>query len=176
LNTVGNTLECNLAGILKPYRSDGYFHDEMNYKKEYCIKHGLEYFTFGARNENAAVQKIFQHLNFQTAGNDNVFHIPSLLTYSKLPVVIKEIKTEGLDSKKLYQQLLAEGVQLAENNFSAYSKVSLQLNNEGLLRKQKTARVCFSFPVVTEKEILVVMQSENENAEGFSGYLHAAAE
>lgn len=171
LNTVGNTLECNLAGILKPYRSDGYFHDEMNFKKEYCIKHGLEYFTFGARNENAAVQKIFQHLDFQTAGNDNVFHIPSLLTYSKATPVLTELKPKEMDYGKLSGTLYHEASLLAQQHLPVKSTMSFQLNHPEILLKEEAVTIRFSVPVVIVNEVLVVMRSENEKGKEFTGYL-----
>ena len=174
LNIVGNTLECNLAGILEPYRSGGYFHDEMNFKKEYCIIHGLEYFTFGARNENAPVQRIFQHLNFQTAGNDNVFHIPSLLSYSQRPSIEKEINGKGLDSAELAQRLFTEAKLLIPKDISLKPhRISFQLNNEQLLATDKTIKLRFSFPVTTGKEILIVVCSDN--AVEFTGYLRVWA-
>lgn len=175
LNLVGNTLECNLAGILEPYRKDGYFLDEMNFKKEYCLKHNIEYFTFGARNENAAVQRLFQFLGFETAGNDNVFQIPSLLTYSKTPVVIKEINTADLDTKNVYQQLFNEALQLGLNRMPEKCKISFQLNNEHrLLNKSKPCRIRFSFPVVSAGQLLIVIQSEDSGFEAFTGYFSAS--
>lgn len=140
LNEVGNTLECNLAGILKPYRSGMYFHDEMNFKKEYCIKNGFESFTFGARNENAAVQRIFQHLGFETAGNDNVFHITSLLTFSKAPAVTELITTTHLSAGQTGNLLYTVALQQGEQHLPNYTKSLWQLNNDHLLASNPRPR------------------------------------
>lgn len=170
LNVVGDTLECNLAGILPEYKSEGYFHDEMNFKKEYCIKHGLTYFTFGARNENAAVQKIFQHLNFQTIGSDNVFHIAPLLTHSMKTPITKTFDFSDANFNTVAATLQNEAIVAAQHSIlpSANCHFSL-LGYPSIVPGSKT-EITFSFPVISEEEQLVTMQCLNyENP--FTAYL-----
>lgn len=83
LNKVNGNLESHIGGILEPYRKDGYFLDMLRFIKRYCVAHDLPYFVFGARNENAYVQKIFQEVGFKAIGSENVFHITPLLSASQ---------------------------------------------------------------------------------------------
>lgn len=170
LNTVGDTLECNLAGILKPYRSGMYFHDEMNFKKAYCLEHNLPYFTFGARNENAAVQRIFQHLGFETAGNDNVFHLPSLLTYSQGDLVKKRLVKPVAASGSWAQVLYAECVQMGQAVLNDFKSIDVRFNHVAALNSSSEMEVEFSCPVTNGREALLVVQSPTAGAELFTGY------
>lgn len=92
LNIVGQHLESHIGGILKPYQSEGFFYDMLAYIKNFCLDKGLSHFVFGARNENAQVQKIFHNAGFIPIGTDNVFHIVSLIS--------KITSTVNLDSHK----------------------------------------------------------------------------
>jgi hypothetical protein len=170
LNVVGNTLECNLAGIHSSYRSAGYFHDEMNFKKEYCVKNKLEYFTFGARNENASVQRVFQHLNFQTAGNENVFHVVPLLNYTQIEGVTFILKTIGLSHAQASRLLQDTVLELATAHFPELNFYSFQMNRAAFLFTKKEFLIRVSFPIVTNIDALIVIQTvENDNK--FCGYL-----
>lgn len=80
LNIVGNHLESHIGGILKAHRDGGYFHDMLVFIKKYCLEHGLAHFVFGARNENAEVQRIFHFAGFLPVGSENVFHIVPLIS------------------------------------------------------------------------------------------------
>lgn len=171
LNTVGNTLECNLAGVLPQYRSQGYFHDEMNFKKEYCLQNGIEFFTFGARNENAAVQKIFQHLNFQTIGNDNVFLITPFLSYSKEVPVTRTFNTYEADCAHMSQLLYNEALLVAKQLFFSPSSVSFTVSGLSSIKSSKIAEVTFSFPVINEKELLMVLNITDEGNK-YAAYLN----
>lgn len=82
MNKVDGHFESHIGGILEPYRKGGYFLDMLRYIKNHCVDHHLSHFHFGARNENAYVQKIFQDVGFKAVGTENVFHIVPLLSYS----------------------------------------------------------------------------------------------
>jgi hypothetical protein len=86
LNIINGNLESHIGGILEPYRKDGYFLDMLRFIKRYCVANDLPYFIFGARNENAYVQKIFQEVGFKAIGSENVFHITPLLSHSQQAV------------------------------------------------------------------------------------------
>jgi RimJ/RimL family protein N-acetyltransferase len=97
LNHLNGNLESHIGGILEPYRRGGYFLDKLRYIKNHCIEHGLSRFLFGARNENAGVQRIFQYVGFQPVGTDNVFHLPLFLN--------REGESEYLDASGAGQWL-----------------------------------------------------------------------
>lgn len=82
LNHVDGHLESHVGGILKPYRTGGYFLDMQRYIKNYCLDNGLSAFWFGARNENSRVQTIFQAEGYLPVGTENVYHILPLLNYN----------------------------------------------------------------------------------------------
>lgn len=83
LNIVQNHLESHVGGILPAYRKSNYFFDMLAYIKNFCIEKKLTHFVFGARNENAAVQKIFHSAGFIPVGSENVFHIVTLFNSSQ---------------------------------------------------------------------------------------------
>jgi hypothetical protein len=177
LNQNGNTLECNLAGILKPYRSGMYFHDEMNFKKAYCLQHGFEYFTFGARNENAAVQRIFQHLGFETAGNDNVFHITPLLSYSVQPFQTLHLNKLNLTPGQTANEILNAIQKWAlKQQLVISGKFSLQINNQHLLAQQAAPTLKITMPVKNTEEIMLVLQPEENTPAGFTCYVRWCSE
>lgn len=173
LNIVGNNLESHIGGILEPYRKEGYFLDMLRYIKEFCVEHGLEHFIFGARNENSEVQRIFQFVGFQAIGSDNVFHIPSLLTYSKREPIEKKIRIVSEDSKEIYRQLFAEASGIGDNLLSGNNKISFHLNNANPLRKEKSLKLRFSFPITTDDELLIVLKSGDIAATPLTGYFRA---
>lgn len=162
LNQTANVLECNLAGILPEYRSGGYFHDEMNFKKEYCIKHGIEFFTFGARNENASVQRIFQHLNFQTIGTDNVFHISPLLSHTINLPIIKSFNLSNYTKTEVCSLLQKEATTLI-NQKTIIESISFKVCGLDALSLEPHTEIQFTFPVLQENKQLIVLKSTDEN-------------
>lgn len=161
LNIVDNNLESHIGGILEPYRKGGYFLDMLRYIKEFCIERQLEHFIFGARNENSEVQRIFQFVGFRAIGSENVFHIPSLLSYSKIEPVEKEIRIVSNDSTQLCSQLYAEASRIGDDLLPGCNKISFHLNNTNPPRIEKYLKLRFSFPVITVDEILMVLKSNN---------------
>lgn len=93
MNKVDGHFESHIGGILEPYRKGGYFLDMLRYIKNYCVDQQLSHFHFGARNENAYVQKIFQDVGFKAVGTENVFHIVPLLSYSTSGHLIQDLAT-----------------------------------------------------------------------------------
>ena len=83
LNIIEDRLESHIGGIVEPYRDGGYFFDMQEYIRRFCIENKLAYFCFGARNENRRVNSIFQKYGYKAIAADNVFHIASMLSYSK---------------------------------------------------------------------------------------------
>ena len=160
LNIVGNNLESHIGGILEPYRKSGYFLDKLRYIKEFCIEHKLEHFVFGARNENAAVQRIFQYVGFQALGSENVFHIPSLLTFTIRPKIEEEFNITANDSGSLHQQLIAQCIHLSDHSPVTHGTISFHLHHTDLLLKLEKCKVQFSFPLLNGEESMVVMKFE----------------
>ena len=81
LNKINGHLESHIGGILNQFRKEGYFHDMLVYIKRYCQTNDLSHFIFGARNENAKVQKVFHYAGFVPIGTENVFHITPLISF-----------------------------------------------------------------------------------------------
>lgn len=80
LNIVGDHLESHIGGIIRKHRRSGYFHDMLHYIRRFCVDNHLGHFVFGARNENAAVQKAFEQEGFNSIGSENVFHLAPFLS------------------------------------------------------------------------------------------------
>lgn len=170
LNIIDNNLETHIGGILKKYRKSGYFLDQLRYIKEFCIHHNLEHFIFGARNENGEAQRVHQFAGFQPIGSDNVFHIPSLLTLSQTEPVIKELPSEILDSKMLFQYIFDQSMHLSESMIIGARGISFQLNSLDSLVLGTAFKIKFSFPVLTDDELLIVVSIAQENALTCTGY------
>ena len=113
------------------------------------------------------MQRIFQHVGFQAHGSENVFHIPSLLTHSMETPVIHEIKPE----KNIHQQLLQLGLELAPIPIYSHAKVTFHLNHAQSISHESTCAIRFSFPVIAEKEILIVLRAAKKEHSNFTGYL-----
>lgn len=173
LNIINNNLESHIGGILEPYRKGGYFLDKLRYIKEYCIDHGLENFLFGARNENSEVQGIFQFVGFRSYGSENVFHIPSLLSYSRTAPMIKEINLTAGDPKSTYQILLLNVLDITQHIAIGYNNISFSLNQVEKVLVGKKVKVKFSFPIITDSELLIVLQSGQDDTTPFTGYFRA---
>lgn len=170
LNIVDNNLETHIGGILKRYRKSGYFLDQLRYIKEFCIRHGLEHFIFGARNENGEAQRVHQFAGFQPIGSDNVFHIPSLLTLSQSDPVIKEVPDDIPDSKMLFQYILKQSMLLSENILPSADGFSFHLNSFDDSLLGAAFKIKFSFPVLTHDELLIVVGCANQNVLPSTGY------
>jgi hypothetical protein len=167
LNIINNNLESHIGGILEPYRKAGYFLDKLRFIKEFCIKHHLDNFIFGARNENAEVQRIFQFVGFQSRGSENVFHIPAMLTFNKKTPIRKEFSL-GMDTGSgIYQDLLKHSFALWGYDSQA-GDFSFQLNQLPSLVNNNTFDVEFSFPTITDDEMLIVLKSNSSRP--FTGY------
>ncbi len=82
MNTYENHFESHIGGIIQPYRTSKYFIDMQEYIRRFCIKNSLEFFCFGARNENGRVQSIFQEFGYTPFASDNIFHITPFLSYN----------------------------------------------------------------------------------------------
>lgn len=129
LNTVNGNLESHIGGILAPYRKGGYFLDMLRYIKIYCVEHQLSHFLFGARNENAEVQKIFQEVGFKALGSENVFHIPALLSHSD---PAPENIAIDIDSRDTIPALLHEALhtRLPKKHFAGINSRTRVLQDE----------------------------------------------
>jgi hypothetical protein len=174
LNIVGRNLESHIGGILEPYRKSNYFLDMLRYIKEFCIKKSLEYFIFGARNENAEVQRIFQYTGFTPIGTENVFHISALLTYSRIPVVMKQFSFNPGNWSDLQNRLYREAITMAGSHLPDHARDLFQINRGyNLSAGPGLLNVRFSFPVIHDSGALIVFQSEGRNDPPLTGYLSA---
>ncbi len=172
LNVINNNLESHIGGILKPFRKGGYFLDKLRYIKEFCVSNRLEHFIFGARNENSEVQRIFQFAGFQPVGSENVFHIPSLLSFSLQKTIEKEITIESTKLNSWSHKLFSETAHIANTFFPSHDKISFQVNKPEELENKTSFKVVYSFPVITDEEILIVLLPQ-ENGSKFTGYFRA---
>ena len=95
LNVIENRLESHIGGILKPYQRDGHFVDMQEFIRRFCMDNNLNYFCFGARNENSRVQSIFRKFGYKSYGTENVFHLTPLLSFSSLDPITGTIQVLG---------------------------------------------------------------------------------
>lgn len=173
LNKLNGNLESHVGGILEPYRKGGYFLDKLRYIKHYCLNNHLQHFIFGARNENAGVQRIFQYVGFQPIGCENVFHIAPLLSHTAHPVVVKEISHTAFNTTQLQVLLLNAAMETAAQHLPAYKNVSVQVNNAEVLLPHAALKLQFSFPVITGGQLLMVIKSTHPAASAFTAYFSA---
>lgn len=171
LNKVNGNLESHVGGILEPYRKGGYFLDKLRFIKQYCLDNGLPYFIFGARNENAAVQRIFQHVGFQPIGCENVFHMASLLSFGREHSEEITVNADN-DVNKMRLLVLAECQRIADKFLPKADHISFRLNHHHpIINNQVKLR--FSLPVVTTCNILIVVQCESSPGAYFTAYYAA---
>lgn len=155
LNTVNSDLESHIGGILEPYRKDGYFLDMLTYIKNYCVENNLSHFVFGARNENAQVQKIFQDFGFKAIGTENVFHIIPFLSYTSTPK-----KQESLYIKKDFKSLVFE--YLSKLNTKG-RLVDLKIHELYKIDNDKEYIITHTVPIQNENETFFVFQLHFNN-------------
>jgi hypothetical protein len=135
LNKVDNHLESHIGGILKKHQKEGYFFDMLAYIKNYCLQNNLSHFVFGARNENAKVQKIFHAAGFIPVGSENVFHVVSLL--SKLDSEKQKIDENTFDRRQAFKIMTVfeeENIVLEEKELSAL-KINIGKNTKLIIQK-----------------------------------------
>lgn len=100
LNIVEGHLESHIGGIRKEFQHSGYFYDMLAFIKNHCLEKGLSHFVFGARNENAQVQRIFHHAGFVPIGSENVFHLTPMLSVDS-SFLGNKFKEKHLQEQKL---------------------------------------------------------------------------
>lgn len=175
LNIIEDRLESHIGGILEPYRVGGYFYDTQEFMRTFCLANHLDYFAFGARNENRRVNSIFQKFGYVAIDVDNVFHIASLLSHSldnKTSEYVLNINNE--DVFTVYYKILdfakkSVGGILAKNVFN----LTLKMNHLEKLAKGNY-KVIITFPVITDHESLITIKIYNSKDEFVSfGYLFA---
>ena len=172
LNIINNNVESHIGGILSPYRKDGYFLDKLRYIQEFCVNNKLEHFVFGARNEYNPAQRIFQFVGFQPVGSDNVFHIPSLLSFSQEEQLKIFLQRKDTNSKDMFTLLYEEVMAVMQNKFIQYNNVKFNLIRAGNLNGIKEAEFQLSFPVIDTEQVLIVIKGLNELKE-MTGYLYS---
>ncbi len=160
LNKVDGQLESHIGGILEPFRKGGYFLDMLRYIKNYCVDEGLSHFVFGARNENAQVQKIFQDVGFRPVGSENVFHILPFMTLSQVDKhVLTHQKTDLVN-------LLSVVNSYANQYYSDFQISAFQYSAlDNSLVNQYSNELIVSIPIKTEKYFLILVQLNNEIGE-----------
>ena len=150
LNKINETLESHIGGILEPYRRDGYFLDMLIFIKNYCLDNNLSHFAFGARNENAEVQRIFQHVGFQPTGTENVFHILPFLTHSQKPIISEKVKFKtaffSFLSEYIYERFSKKGIR------------HINLVNHKRLITSKEYHLELTTPVINQNEMLLTLK------------------
>ncbi|HUH73269.1 MAG TPA: hypothetical protein VLZ75_02570 [Chitinophagales bacterium] len=165
LNHVSGELESHIGGILEPYRKGGYFLDMLRYIKNYCVDQKLSHFVFGARNENAIVQKIFQDVGFRPIGSENVFHILSFMSLSQVDKVVLNSHEDDFGT------LLRIVNEYATQYFSDFyiSKIqSSEINRKQ--EKNDLYQLIVSMPIKTEQFFLVLIQKVLESGEVLKCY------
>lgn len=156
LNHLDGQLESHIGGILEPYRKGGYFLDMLRYIKNYCVDQGLSHFAFGARNENAYVQKIFQDVGFRPIGSENVFHVLPML--AKKGDEEREIKaTEGS-----LQEVLNHAGHFVQQQHPDFLVSGIQ-HSKFMDDPVKASTYVLSVPVKTEDQLLMIIKTLCQN-------------
>lgn len=155
LNKIDGGLESHIGGIVEPYRNGGYFLDMLRYIKNFCVDHHLAHFAFGARNENAEVQKIFQYVGFQPIGTENVFHVLPMLSINQVDEWTEEVKEDSLS------EILKQADTFIQKYFSNYTIKNIQ-STATKLSDSTSFKCFFSIPVKTDSEFLVVVKAMEE--------------
>lgn len=160
LNEIDGRLESHIGGILEPYRKGGYFLDMLRYIKNYCLDHELSHFVFGARNENATVQKIFQDVGFRPIGSENVFHILPFMSLSQVDSLVLKNQNDDI------QNLLSIVNEYATKYFTDF-KISKFQSSEINLKDEMNElyQWIVSMPIKTEKYFLVLIQKVLDSGE-----------
>ena len=132
MNKVGSHLESHIGGILSTFQGNDYFYDMLAFIKNYCLEENLSHFVFGARNENAKVQKIFQNAGFVPIGTENVFHVVSLLNYVSLNgAVCDELNQEERFKKLITSDNSWLKLYLIKNRLQAQVCKQLTIEDQG---------------------------------------------
>ncbi|MCO5247759.1 MAG: hypothetical protein M9887_02250 [Chitinophagales bacterium] len=155
LNKIGGGLESHIGGIIEPYRNGGYFLDMLRYIKNFCVDNHLAHFAFGARNENAEVQRIFQYVGFQPIGTENVFHVLPMLSINQVDEWIADVKEDTLS------EILKQADIFIQKHFLNYTVKNIQSTTTNL-SNSSPFKCIFSIPVKTDSEFLVVVKAMEE--------------
>lgn len=160
LNKIDGGLESHIGGILEPYRKGGYFLDMQRFIKNYCIDNQLSHFAFGARNENAEVQRIFQYEGYEPIGSENVFHILPMLSLGSILVdgLTLAIGETIWDALPQIQQLIHSHLQ----DMKIISVKTVQVKD---IDPSAASKLKISLPVKTESHFLVVAQQYDEDGQ-----------
>jgi len=172
LNKINGNLESHIGGILKRHQKRGYFYDMLTFIKNYCVDHGLPRFLFGARNENTKVQRIFEQAGFSSVGNDNVYHIAPMLTYSQTEPSRSKLRLfEEKNSREVHNVLHEK---LCEFHNSLYCGEFQQTVGQIVMLETplnlKDANLTITVPVRTDDLLLLVACLTDTN-----DMLHATA-
>ncbi len=173
LNVVGNNLESHIGGIARTYQKEGYFYDMLRFIKEHCVKNNLEHFIFGARNENAVVQRAFELEHFRSTGTENVFHIAALLTHSAVEPVTTDVKLKDWSADSISRELMkiAEPEMKKFAPFSDLHSFKLRIINKKNLHKNH--RAVMTIPVKDKDELLAVLKLyDTDHRLNAIAYLH----
>ena len=174
LNIIADRLESHIGGIVDPYREGGYFFDMQEYIRRFCIENKLNYFCFGARNENRRVNAIFQKYGYRAVEADNVFHIAPLLKHTTHEKTIQsEIDITSKDSAAIYNQILEkckDTWSLVINN--SIANLSFKMNNIKDLATGKYDLIV-TFPVTSISESFMTIKIYNADKKFVSfGYIY----
>lgn len=173
LNVVGSNLESHIGGICKKYQQGGYFYDMLRFIKEYCISHQLEHFIFGARNENTVVQHAFENARFKSVATENVFHIASLLSFSKAEPLKQDIKIKESEVSSLSNLLInnvLKNVKVKNVNFRQNS-TTVKVLKPG--SRNSNYQLVIATPINQKEEFLSVTKIYNtKNELSVIGYIN----
>jgi len=175
LNKINGNLESHIGGILKSHQKRGYFFDMLTFIRNYCVDNGLPRFLFGARNENAQVQRIFEQVGFSSIGNDNVFHILPMITWSSQPIDETIINVSGVDVHSDFHSLLYNAAIRQRSKISnhSFADVSFRTIYNTFFQPIGDFQLRVSTPLCISKEnyIVVAVHKLNQSVPSMLAYL-----
>jgi|GEM_PF-1393795 len=175
LNKINGNLESHIGGILRSHQKRGYFFDMLTFIRNYCVDNGLPKFLFGARNENAQVQRIFERVGFSSIGNDNVFHILPMITWSSQPIDETIINVSGVDLYSDFHSLLYNAAIRQRSKISnhSFADVSFRTIYNTFFQPIGDFQLRVSTPLCISKEnyIVVAVHKLNQSVPSMLAYL-----
>ncbi len=162
-----DTIYTSMAALLPSFRSHGLFHDMKVFRQTYCAEHHIGKAVAGSRIANYNTPNTLLKLGYKIFNVEHVFHLPTLLSYSKTTPLHVEIK-EKISSANMLQIVL--------NNLFISSKIHLRklliredvllnfkiLPGFSLADNQITAMRA-NFPVFGDNEAEVIVFFQNKN-------------
>lgn len=152
-----------LAGVIPKFRHGALFLDIVRYIQKHCVDNKIPWGYTGARLHEVVSQKFFTRESMKVHKTELIFHVTSFLSKTVIPIVSKKIEVSGANAIMaiIYENLydLTKGFLLKKQQFHQLKTVF-----------KGEFDVVFSFPILKEKEQLIVVKLYSKNTLTAIGY------